>query len=208
MTVQTGMIRRPATYQDVLDAPPNMVAELIGGALHLQPRLRPRHVRAGSVLVGQIGGLFDYGNDGTCGWIILVEPELHLGAEVMVPDLAGWLRERMPALPEAAWFEIAPEWFCEVLSPGTRTYDVTEKREIYAEHGVRWLWFVDPAERVLEGPRPARGGVGAARGAARRGRGAAGAVRRRGVRAWGAVGAVRPFQPGNPMNQSFSTSTG
>jgi Uma2 family endonuclease len=150
MTVQTRVIKRPATYQDVLDAPPTMVAEIIRGALHLQPRPRPNHARASSVLGSRIGGPFDYDAGGPGGWIILDEPELHLGAEVVVPDLAGWRRERMPTLPETAWFETAPDWVCEVLSPGTRTYDVTEKRDIYAEHGVRWLWFVDPAERVLE----------------------------------------------------------
>ena len=150
MTVQTRVIRRPATYQDVLDAPPTMVAEIIRGALHLQPRPRPKHVRARSVLGARIGGPFDYDDGGPGGWIILDEPELHLGPEVVVPDLAGWRRERMPTLPQTAWFETAPDWVCEVLSPGTRAYDLTEKRDIYAEHGVVWLWFVDPAERVLE----------------------------------------------------------
>ncbi len=50
--------RRPATYQDVLDAPANMVAELVGGALHLHPRPAPRHVNAGSLLGMELGGPF------------------------------------------------------------------------------------------------------------------------------------------------------
>ena len=50
MNTQTPTIRRPATYQDVLEAPPNMVAELIRGALHLQPRPASPHALAGSSL--------------------------------------------------------------------------------------------------------------------------------------------------------------
>jgi Uma2 family endonuclease len=151
MNVQTASIRRPATYQDVLDAPPGMVAELIRGALHLQPRPRPKHSRAITVLGAEVQTSFGRGRGGPGGWVILIEPELHLGAEVVVPDLAGWRRERLPTLPDEVGIAVAPDWVCEVLSPSTRTYDLTEKREVYAEHGVGWLWFVDPAARTLEG---------------------------------------------------------
>lgn len=150
MSLQTATIRRPATYQDVLDAPPGMVAELIRGALHLQPRPRPRHSRAASALGVKLGGPFDLDTDGPGGWVILDEPELHLGADVVVPDLAGWRRARLPRLPEEVGITVAPDWVCEVLSPSTRTYDLTEKREVYAEQGVGWLWFVDPLARTFE----------------------------------------------------------
>lgn len=69
---------------------------------------------------------------------------------MLVPDLAGWRRERLPELPDTVGIEVAPDWVCEVLSPSTRAYDVTEKRAIYARHGVPDLWFVDPDARVLE----------------------------------------------------------
>jgi Uma2 family endonuclease len=141
---------RPATYQDVLDAPEHMVAELIRGALHLQPRPASPHARAATALGGEIFVAFDRGRGGPGGWWILDEPELHLAADVVVPDIAGWRRERMPVYPNAAWFELAPDWVCEVLSPGTRRIDLTDKREIYAEAGVPHLWFVDPLARTLE----------------------------------------------------------
>jgi Uma2 family endonuclease len=44
---------------------------------------------------------------------------LHLGLDIVVPDLAGWRRERLPHLPKAAFFSLAPDWICEVLSPST-----------------------------------------------------------------------------------------
>lgn len=150
MNQHAPSVRRPATYRDVLEAPPNMVAELIEGALHLHPRPAPRHTRASSSLGVRIGGPFDSGPDGPGGWWVLDEPELHLGDDVLVPDLAGWRRERMPTLPDTAWFPLAPDWACEVLSPGTRRFDLTDKRRLYAAAGVAFLWHVDPLERTLE----------------------------------------------------------
>jgi len=115
-------IQSPATYQDVLDAPPNMVAELVSGALHLQPRPAFRHGVAGSRLGTKINSQFDLGDgDGPGGWWIVFEPELHFGDDVLVPDLAGWQRERMPEAPDTAAIELAPDWVCEVLSPSTES---------------------------------------------------------------------------------------
>ena len=150
MNVQNPAIKSPATYQDVLDAPANMVAELIRGTLHLQPRPRPKHSRAMTVLGSTIGGPFDFDDSGPGGWFILIEPELHLGDDVLVPDIAGWRRERLPSLPDEVGITVAPDWVCEVLSPSTRTYDLTEKRDIYRECGVAHLWLVDPLARTLE----------------------------------------------------------
>jgi hypothetical protein len=113
--VTTG--RQPATYQDVLDAPEHMVAEIIRGALHLHPRPALPHARAASALGGELYGPFDGKRHGPGGWWILDEPELHLGPDVLVPDLAGWRRERMPAVPNLPWLDLAPDWACEVLSP-------------------------------------------------------------------------------------------
>jgi Uma2 family endonuclease len=150
MNQHAPTVRRPATYQDVLDAPETMVAELIEGALHLHPRPAPRHTLASSSLGDELVSPFGKGRGGPGGWWILDEPELHLGPDVLVPDLAGWRRERMPALPDGAWFDVAPDWVCEMLSPGTRRIDLTDKRRLYAQAGLPHLWFVDPTERTLE----------------------------------------------------------
>ena len=97
-----------------------------------------------------LDGPFDQGVDGPGGWVILDEPELHLGADVLVPDLAGWRRERMPEVPDTSGFELAPDWLCEVLSPSTAATDRVEKMPIYARESVRHLWLVDPIARTLE----------------------------------------------------------
>lgn len=144
-------IPRPATYRDLAAAPPHLVAELIGGALHLQPRPKPRHARAEATLAGVIEGPFQRGTGGgPGGWVILVEPELHLGEDVLVPDLAGWRKERLTPFPEETGITVPPDWACEILSPSTRRTDLTLKRDLYAAQGVPHLWLVDPDARTLE----------------------------------------------------------
>jgi len=143
-----GMKR--ATYEDVLNAPENMVAEILDGELILSPRPAPRHAVASSALVGLLHPAFDRGRGGPGGWWILGEPELHFGEQVLVPDLAGWRRERMAALPNEAFFSLAPDWVCEVLSPSTERIDRSRKLETYVRAGVAHAWLVNPVERTLE----------------------------------------------------------
>jgi len=142
--------KRRATYQDVLDAPEHLVAEIIGGELRLSPRPGGPHTVATSRLGYLLGPPFDLGSGGPGGWIILDEPELHLGDDIVVPDLAGWRRERLTVVPGGAFFTLAPDWICEALSPSTAVHDRSEKLPIYATAGVRHLWLVDARQRSLE----------------------------------------------------------
>jgi Uma2 family endonuclease len=142
--------RRRATYADLAALPDNIVGELIDGELVATPRPALRHARAMSHLGGVLGPPFDFGNGGPGGWIILDEPELHLGENVLVPDLAGWRRERVPELPDAHAFTVAPDWVCEVLSPSTGALDRTRKLPIYAREQVKHAWLVDPSLKTLE----------------------------------------------------------
>ena len=142
---------RDASYEDLLAVPENRVAEILNGRIHTHPRPASRHARASSVLGGRIGSPFDFGAGGPGGWWIIDEPELHLGPQVMVPDLAGWRRERLPEYPDAPWFELSPDWVCEVLSPSTAQTDRSIKMPLYARHGVTHLWLVDPVLQTLEG---------------------------------------------------------
>ena len=142
--------RRRATYQDVLDAPEHLVAEIVGGELRLSPRPGGPHTRATSILGMDLGSPFDRGRGGPGGWIILDEPELHLGEDIVVPDLAGWRRERMPSVPTGAYFTIAPDWSCEALSRSTEAWDRAHKLPVYAAAGVAHVWLVNAVQRTLE----------------------------------------------------------
>jgi len=147
---------KPATYQDVLDAPAHRIAEVLDGELYLGPRPAPPHLRCTSALGSDLMGPFDRkaGGQGEGappgGWWILDEPELHLGPQILVPDLAGWRRERMPRFPTTPWFELTPDWVCEVVSLSTARIDRARKMPIYALAGVQHLWLLDPLARLLE----------------------------------------------------------
>ena len=145
--------RRRATYEDVLAQPDHVVAEVIHGTLYTFARPRPRHARSSSRLGAVLDGPFDRGaNGGPGGWIILDEPELHLGPDpdILVPDLAGWRRTRMPEMPDAPYLTLAPDWVCEVVSPSTEDVDRAEKVPLYAREQVAHVWIVDPLVRTLE----------------------------------------------------------
>jgi Uma2 family endonuclease len=142
--------KRRATYEDLLQVPEHLVAEIVDGTLYTQPRPAPRHALAGSTLGGELSGPFQRGRGGPGNWIILYEPELHLHGDVLVPDWAGWRRERMPEVPDAAAFELAPDWVCEILSPSTASLDRVRKMPIYARERVAHIWLVDPSARTLE----------------------------------------------------------
>jgi len=143
--------RQPATYDDVLNAPPNKVAEIIDGELILSPRPAGPHSEAESTLIEKLKPPFQRGQGGPGGWIILVEPELHLGKDVLVPDLAGWRRETMSSIPRSpAYFTIRPDWVCEVLSPSTERIDRGAKIALYAAAGVSQAWLINPLLHTLE----------------------------------------------------------
>lgn len=141
---------RPATYDDVLALPEHVVGEIIGGELVVSRRPAPRHAVAASVLGGELGPPYHSGRGGPGGWWILFEPELHLDADILVPDLAGWRRTRLPVVPDTAYFTLAPDWICEVLSPGTARLDRHKKLALYAREGVPHAWLLDPVQRTLE----------------------------------------------------------
>jgi Uma2 family endonuclease len=146
-----GLPRKRFTYDDLLAVPEPLVAELIDGDLLTSPRPRVRHASAASALGGLLFDPFRRGVGGPGGWTILDEPELHMGQDVLVPDLAGWRRERFAAVdPDAVGIGVAPDWICEVLSPSTARIDRARKLPVYARESVGHAWLLDPVAQTLE----------------------------------------------------------
>jgi Uma2 family endonuclease len=142
---------KPATYEDLLALPSHVVGELVAGVLHVSPRPTPRHTLASSALGEELGPPFKRGRGGPGGWMIVDEPELHLDADVVVPDIAGWRRERMPEMPvELAHLKLAPDWIAEVQSPSTAAFDRGRKLPLYARQRVGHVWMIDPVAQTLE----------------------------------------------------------
>lgn len=148
----SAMIKEQSLYERLLALPEHLVGEIIDGELYTQPRPAAPHASASSVLGMDIGSAYHRGRGGPGGWWIIDEPEIHFvrDVEVLVPDIAGWRRERMPELPRDHRFEVVPDWVCEVLSPSTQQKDRVAKSRAYARYGVAFLWLVDPLARILE----------------------------------------------------------
>ena len=102
------------------------------------------------MLGGLLMGPWRLGRGGPGGWVILDEPELHFREDVVVPDLGGWRRARMPVMPIGPFIEVSPDWVCEVLSPSTAGHDRVRKLAVYLREKVAHVWFIDPIEQTLE----------------------------------------------------------
>jgi len=150
MTFVSRTAERPATYEDLLKVPENLIAELIDGELFTSPRPMPRHMNATGKLFNRLSSAFDDGEGGPGGWWIVIEQEIHLGRDVFVPDIAGWRRERVPDWPRDEYWNVAPDWVCEVVSPSTGRLDRVRKLPRYAFHGIPHAWIVDPLLQTLE----------------------------------------------------------
>jgi hypothetical protein len=143
-------VTRKATYQDVLDAPEHMIAEILDGVLYLNRRPWPAALLVQGGIVGQLYAPFELAKEGPGGWILLMEPELHLHDDIVVPNIAGWRCTTMDHVADVPYFEIRPDWICEVLTPPTEAMDRDVKPRIYAREGVENMWFADPRTRTLE----------------------------------------------------------
>jgi len=142
-----------ATYADLEALPERYIGELIDGTLYAQARPAYRHMKVVSRLGALINVAFERESGeggGPGGWWILDEPELHLDEDVLVPDIAGWRRERMPQVPDVPWTRLPPDWLCEVCSPSTGRLDRGPKLRRYFCAGVAHVWLVDPITRHLE----------------------------------------------------------
>ena len=141
-------LKQGATYDDLCDVPDRYVAEMVDGELYASPRRALPHARAASVLGAMLG--IPFHRLGPGGWVILDQLEVHFGNDVLVPDLAGWRRERLPTVPPDPYLTLAPDWVCEILSPSSEALDRGKKLQRYAREGVGHVWLVEPLQQTLE----------------------------------------------------------
>ena len=140
----------PALYARLEALPDTQVGEILRGEVFASPRPAPVHANVLFHLGGILREPYGLGRNGPGGWRILPEPEVHLGADVFVPDLAGWRRDHLIDFPESAAIPVQPDWVCEVISPSGARRDRALKGKLYAGHAVPFFWLVDPAQRMLE----------------------------------------------------------
>ncbi|MBF0474900.1 MAG: Uma2 family endonuclease [Deltaproteobacteria bacterium] len=143
--------KKIATYEDLYSIPENMTGEIIEGELIVTPRPSKKHAYASSVLDKTIGTPYQIGGrGGPGGWIFLMDQEIKLDENIVVPALAAWRRERFPVLEETNWISVAPNWVCEILSPSTFRHDKVKKMPLYARHAVEHIWLIDPVAMTMD----------------------------------------------------------
>jgi Uma2 family endonuclease len=148
--VSSSALKEKTAYEKWLQLPENVVGEIVMGELHVNPRPAPKHGNAASSLLMEIAPFHKGRNGSPGGWLIMIEPEIHIENNITVPDIAGWKRTRMPVVPEEAFFSLAPDWICEVLSPSTAVWDRVNKMPLYAKQEVRHFWIIDPILKTME----------------------------------------------------------
>ena len=158
LRVGSSQAGRPALLVDLEDLPDTVTGEIIDGRLLVSARGAPVHAEVASALGALLINPLRLGIGGPGGWILIDKPQLHLEksratdeSNALVPDLSGWRRERLPERPLTAFYEVVPDWICQVLSPATAVDARVEKMPVYARVGVKWTWLIDPVGRTLEG---------------------------------------------------------
>jgi Uma2 family endonuclease len=144
------LANRKATYEDLFGIPENMTGEIIEGELLVTPRPSRKHGYTSSALGGEVTSAYQFGRGGPGGWVFIIEPEIKFDDDILVPDVAGWKRERFPVEESHNWISAVPDWVAEVLSPGTAGRDKVKKMPIYARHGVPYCWLIDPLDETLD----------------------------------------------------------
>jgi Uma2 family endonuclease len=138
-------------YEQWLELPDNITGEIISGNLIASPRPGPKHANVSSSLNVKVGGPYHHGDSGgPGGWLILFEPEIHINDDIVVPDFAGWKRERLSSPPDEPYFSVVPDWVCEILSPGSVKIDRVVKQQLYLNWSVNHYWIIDPILKSVE----------------------------------------------------------
>jgi Uma2 family endonuclease len=147
-------LKRLATREDLLAIPEEeRFHEIIAGDLVRKAMPSARHGTAQLGVGGPIRATYGRRTGGGApgGWWIVTEVEIELAVhDVYRPDLSGWRRERLPALPRETPVTVRPDWGCEVLSQSNTRNDRVKKMRVYHRSGVPHYWILDPEAGTLE----------------------------------------------------------
>jgi len=143
----------PAGIRDLLAIPePDRFHEIIGGELVQKAMPSAQHGSSQANLAGRLVGPYGRRPGGRFpgGWRFMTETEILFAEdEVYRPDIAGWRRERLPALPREIPLTVRPDWVCEIVSPSNERTDIIKKMLVYQRSEIGHYWLVDPILEAL-----------------------------------------------------------
>ena len=143
------------TVADYLETPEGAAYQLMDGELILAAAPADKHQK---IILHLATRLDQFVRSRNLGIIRFAPVDVVLSDhDVVQPDLLFVSRDR-DAIRTPANLQGAPDLAVEVLSPGTEGYDRGYKRELYARHGVREYWLVDPDLETIEVLTPGNGG--------------------------------------------------
>ena len=129
------------TYEDYARTPEGERWELINGELIMPPSPKEEHQSVQANL-GAAMHIFTRTND--LGRVYFAPFDVVLSEhDTLQPDLLFVSKDRLDIITEDN-VQGAPDLVVEIRSPSTARQDWTVKRELYARHGVREYWLVDP----------------------------------------------------------------
>jgi Uma2 family endonuclease len=134
---------RPLTYQDLLETPEGdgNRYEILAGELIVTASPSKRHAWISFRLARRMA---DHVEQRSMGVVFHSPVDVRLTRyDVVVPDIIFLSAERRNIFGER-FVDGAPDLIVEVLSPSTRSRDLTAKLQLYARTGVQEYWIVDP----------------------------------------------------------------
>lgn len=140
-----------ATVADLLALPERDRHELVDGELVEKEAGNGRHGQAQVSLAILLRGYRGSGGGGRGpgGWLFGSEVLVQLsGSQVRMPDVAGWKRERLHAMPNDVPVTVIPDWIGEILST-RRGDDLVTKMRLYHQSRVPHYWVIDPEAETL-----------------------------------------------------------
>ena len=135
------------TVNDYMTAPEDKRYQLLDGEMILAPAPTTRHQ---AISIRLATALFQFVSQNNLGQVWTAPYDVVLSDyDVAQPDIL-FVSNQRAHLVTPANIQGAPDLVVEVLSPGTQQYDRGYKRSLYARHGVREYWLVDPAAETVE----------------------------------------------------------
>jgi Uma2 family endonuclease len=141
-------LQHPRTiYQIWENLPEGTMCQIINNALVMSPSPLDIH----QVILNEINvNLTLYVRKIKTGYVRISPYDVHLSkSNILQPDICFITEENKNNIGKKG-LTGAPDLVIEILSPGTKKYDLTDKKDIYQNYGVKEYFIVEPTNRKVK----------------------------------------------------------